>query len=47
MYDELIKNDLETAIRNTHKQMLEKHPDQKKLLDIMLELRLKKIGRVP
>ncbi len=34
----------EEAIRNTHKEMLKKYPEQKKILDLMLELRLKKIG---
>ena len=34
----------EEAIRNTHKLMLELHPDQKKTIDLMLKLRLEQMG---
>ncbi len=42
-----MKKDLEEVFRNTHKQMLEKHPDQKEIIDKMLESKLKTIGVKP
>ena len=45
--DKQIKNDLEEIYRNTHKQMLEKHPDQKKIIDEMLITKLATIGKTP
>jgi len=33
----------EEAIRNTYKEMLKLHPENKKYLDIMLKIRLKSI----
>lgn len=47
MSDEQIKRDLEEVFRNTYKQMLEKHPDQKEILGKMLEAKLKTIGVKP
>jgi len=51
MSDELIKRemkrDLEEIYRNTHKKMLEKHPEEKEIIDKMLESRLAKIGVKP
>ncbi len=43
----MVKRDLEEVFRNTHKQMLERHPDQKVMIDKMLEVKLKKIGAKP
>lgn len=43
--DTVLKDDLEEIYKNTHKIMLEKHPDQKELIDKMLETKLKSIGR--
>lgn len=47
LVDTIMKSDLENLYRNTHKQMLEKHPDQKKIIDEMLEAKLSKIGVKP
>jgi len=47
MSDFQIKKDLEEVYRNTYKQMLEKHPDQKEIIDKMLETKLKSIGVKP
>ncbi len=47
LVDSIIKRDLEQVFRNTHKQMLERHPDQKVMIDKMLEVKLKKIGVKP
>lgn len=47
LVDTIMKRDLEELFRNTHKQMLEKHPDQKEMIDNMLEVKLKKIGIKP
>lgn len=47
MSDSQIKKDLEEVYRNTYKQMLEKHPDQKEIIDKMLETKLKSIGVKP
>lgn len=45
--DIIIKRDLETVFRNTHKEMLKIYPAQKKVIDKMLESRLKTIGVKP
>lgn len=45
--DRQIKSDLEEIYRNTHKQMLEKHPDQKEIIDEMLITKLATIGKTP
>jgi hypothetical protein len=47
LVNSIIKRDLEEVFRNTHKQMLERHPDQKVMIDKMLEVKLKKIGVKP
>ena len=44
MSKEQIKKDLEEIYRNTHKKMLEKHPDKKEFIDKMLKAKLKTIG---
>jgi len=43
----IMKSDLEQIYRNTHKQMLERHPNEKKMIDKMLEVKLKTIGVKP
>jgi hypothetical protein len=45
--DRQIKSDLEEIYRNTHRQMLEKHPDQKEIIDEMLKKKLTTIGKTP
>ena len=49
MSDEIIKKqmkkDLEEVYRNTYKKMLEKHPDQKEIIDKMLEAKLKSLDK--
>ncbi|MCZ6582807.1 MAG: hypothetical protein O6761_06525 [Thaumarchaeota archaeon] len=47
LVDRIMKRDLEEVFRNTHKQMLERHPNEKVMIDKMLEVKLKKIGVKP
>lgn len=47
LVEKIIKDDLEKVFRDTHHQLLENHPDQKDVIDQMLETKLKKIGLEP
>ncbi len=45
MSDQHFKSMKEEAIRKTHDKMIKKYPEQKKLLDIILEVKLEALKK--